>query len=227
MILMEGDTAVSGIYAAAKLTEEEKDAILADLAECTHDDGCALSAFDDLDAAEWYHDGIHFCIDRGYMIGVSDSEFNPVGVVTRAEVAMILWRYAGTPYVNYFMPFEDVEAEAWYTEAVRWVAAEKLMTGTDETHFAPGETITREELAIVLYAYACKLDEGFRGASMFAMPYADLDQVSAEGFNPMRWCIMKHVIIGKDSEEGTLLDPKGILTRAELAEMIERFVLVF
>ena len=204
--------------------QEEKDAALQKLAECEHGEDCAFSAFSDLEGYEWAHDGIHYCAEQGYMIGVGEGQFNPAGTVTRAELAVMLWRYAGEPYVNYAMQFEDVPAEDWYTEAVRWTAAENLISGTDEAHFSPKDTLTREEVAIVLYAYACKLDEGFRGASMFYVPFTDLEEFGESAFNPIRWCYMKKVMIGKEDNR---FDPKGTVTRAEMAAILQRFAFVF
>ena len=61
---------------------------------------------------------------------------------------------AGEPYVNYAMRFSDVQPDIWYAEAIRWAAAEKIVSGFDAEHFAPDDPISREQLAVFLYRYS-------------------------------------------------------------------------
>ena len=87
---------------------------------------------------------------RRVMDGVSATEFNSGGTMTRAMLVTILWRLEGEPVVNYLMPFADVAEGAWYAEAVRWAASEGVVEGVSDTAFAPDDTVTREQLAAIL-----------------------------------------------------------------------------
>ena len=110
--------------------------------------------FTDSDTRAWYHPGIHFCVEKGYKNGVSDTEFAPDGTLSRAIIVTILWRMEGSPVVNYAMSFGDLEGDQWYTEAIRWAQSTKVVTGYDENTFGPNNDVTREQLAAILYRYA-------------------------------------------------------------------------
>lgn len=124
-----------------------------DHAGCLRGGDCPLSAFSDLDKSAWYHDGIHYVLSSGIMDGAEDGLFLPDAPTTRAAVVTALWRSAGEPYVNYAMRFSDVQPDLWYAEAIRWAAAEKIVSGFDAEHFAPDDPISREQLAVFLYRY--------------------------------------------------------------------------
>ena len=59
---------------------------------CAKDDSCPLGAFGDLTATAWYHDGVHYCVEKGLMHGISADKFLPDGSVTRAQLVTFLWR---------------------------------------------------------------------------------------------------------------------------------------
>ena len=131
-----------------------------------------------------------------------------------------LWRQAGSPQVNYLLPLDDVAAGAWYAEAVRWAASDGIVTGTSATSFAPGDPVTREQLAAILYRYA-----GYKGydtstGGMSLAAYTDANRISCYALTAMRWANGEGLITGKTS---TTLDPKGTATRAEVATILMRF----
>ena len=106
--------------------------------------------FADVAEGAWYYDDVAYACAAGLMDGVSATEFNPGGTMTRAMLVTILWRLEGEPVVNYLMPFADVAEGAWYAEAVRWAASEGVVEGVSDTAFAPDDTVTREQLAAIL-----------------------------------------------------------------------------
>jgi len=122
-------------------------------AVCPKDHTCPIHPYKDLDPTAWYHDSLHFNIDNGLLIGYGNGVFLPEADASRAMVATALWRTQKCPVVNYLMLFEDVPAETWYTEAVRWATAEKLMAGKD-TAFSPDAPVTRGELNALLKTFS-------------------------------------------------------------------------
>ena len=96
---------------------------------CPGDSSCPMYPYTDLDTGLWYHDGLHYCIEHGLMQGVGNNKFDPNGTTTRAMIVTILWRLEGSPVVSDAMNFEDVAADQWYTEAIRWVASENIVEG--------------------------------------------------------------------------------------------------
>lgn len=187
---------------------------------CPGDKTCPMYGYTDLDMTAWYHDGVHFCIENKLMNGTSTTTFAPGATTSRAMIVTILWRLAGEPVVNYAMSFEDVAADTWYTEAIRWAASEGIVNGYSDTAFGPNDNITREQLATILYRYEQKNGGGFKGMWMFRMDYVDLADVSDWAYEAMCWMNMNSIVNGKP---GKVLDPKGNATRAEAATMLYRY----
>ena len=188
--------------------------------ECKRDEDCPLADFADLEADAWYHDGVHYSIEKGLMSGMGDGIFAPDGKLSRAMLVTMLWRLEGKPVVNYLMTFEDVEQDAWYAEAVRWAASEKIIEGYSATAFGPDDAITREQLAAIIYRYEQHKGGGFKGLWMFRMDYTDLSELSEWAYEAMCWCSMNGIVTGKPEK---VLDPKGSATRAEASTMLWRY----
>ena len=174
----------------------------------------------DLPAPAWYHDGVAFCMKHKIMQPMEDGFFHLEDAVTRAQVAQILWNMEGNPEAGAPAPFDDVAEEAWYAPAVSWAAEVELILGITEDTFAPEDTVTREQLAAILYRYARSKGQGFEGAWAFPLDYSDADQVSDYAYEPLCWLTMKGIFTGV--EDGRLA-PKDALTRAQLAVIIQRF----
>ena len=118
-------------------------------------DHCPSKAFTDLDADAWYHEGVDYALTNGLMNGVGGGRIEPDGQLTRAQLVTVLYRAAGEPdtgkQVN---PFTDVADDAWYTKAVIWAANNGIVNGVAKNTFAPDDSITREQIAAMLYRYA-------------------------------------------------------------------------
>jgi|GEM_PF-1783883 len=198
----------------------ENKPIVPDECDGTKDDNCPSIAYSDLDTKAWYHLDVDYALEKGLMNGMGEGIFAPDGKLSRAMLVTILWRLEGKPVVDYLMTFEDVEAESWYTEAVRWAASEGIVLGHSAESFAPNDDITREQLATIIYRYEKYKGGGFTGTWMFRMDYADLDDVSEWSYEAMCWCTMNSIVNGKP---GKLLDPLGYATRAEAAAMLHRY----
>ena len=190
---------------------------------CSKDNTCVLFGYTDLDTKGWYHDGIHFCLENGLMNGVGENTFDPEGASTRAMIVTALWRLAGSPVVNYAMNFEDVEADQWYTEAIRWAASEKIVEGLGDGTFGTEKAVTREELAVILYRYEQSQGGGFKGLWAYRMDYADLADLSDWAYEAMAWMNMNGVVNGRLDNT---LAPQDGANRAEAAAMLQRFAKV-
>ena len=188
--------------------------------DCDGWDNCPMSAYTDLKANEWYHDALHYCLENGLMQGMGDGLFNPSGAASRAMIVTILWRIEGCPVVNYAMDFEDVAAEQWYTDTIRWAASENIVEGYGDKTFGTNDPITREQLAAILYRYEQYKGGGFKGLWMYRMDYVDLADVSDWAYEAMCWMNMNGIVEGRP---GKILDPKGTASRVEAAAMIQRY----
>ena len=175
--------------------------------------------FTDVKADDWFYEAVKYAYDNKLMDGTSSTTFAPLMTTNRAMIVTILWRLEGSPVVNYAMNFSDVESGVWYTEAVRWAAAEGIVKGYSDTVFAPDDTVTREQLATILYRYA-----GYKEYDVSAKgdltTFADGSTVSTWAADGMTWAAGAQLITGKD---GGKLDPTGTATRAEVATILMRF----
>ena len=177
--------------------------------------------FADVSEGEWYYDAVKYVCQNGLMNGTSATTFSPGQTTSRAMIATILWRQAGSPAVNYAMRFDDVDPNAYYGEAVRWAASEGIVSGYGNGKFGPNDPITREQLAAMLYNYEKKQGGGFNGAWAFRLDFDDVASVSEWAYEPMSWMVMNGVISGTSS---TTLSPKGQATRAQAATMLMRYL---
>lgn len=162
---------------------------------------------------------MRYVYENGLMNGISDTAFDPNGTMNRAMLVTILHRQAGEPQSAAAASFDDVASGTWYTEAVRWAAAEGLVTGMTETAFAPDAPITREQFATILYRYAQSEGQGFTGAWALPLDYDDADEVSEYAYEALCWMTMHGVIEG----DGDKLNPQDSATRAEAATMLMRY----
>ena len=117
---------------------------------CPKDSTCPIWPFTDAKTTDWYHDGVHFCQENGLMVGCGSNLFRPDAGTTRGMIAVMLWRLNGSPVVNYAMNFEDVKANAWYTETIRWAASEGVAAGYGSGKFGPDDAVTREQVVTIL-----------------------------------------------------------------------------
>ena len=100
------------------------------------------------------YDTIKFVFDKGLMAGVSDTEFDLYGNLTRGMIVSILYRNEGSPAVAYTGRFSDVAENAWYAAGVEWAASVGIAAGYEDGRFGPNDPVTREQLAAFLFRYA-------------------------------------------------------------------------
>ncbi len=175
--------------------------------------------FDDVSRYDWFYDAVEFAVQEGLFEGISEDEFDPNGNMTRAMLVTVLYRLEGSPRVYSYADFDDVARDTWYTAAVAWAAKAGIVEGFSETEFAPNVSITREQLATILYRYAdykglgLDLDADLSG-------YADADKISAYAEDAMTWAATYGLVQGMTADT---LAPQGTATRAQVATILMRF----
>ncbi len=177
--------------------------------------------FTDVPRTFWGYVWIEKAAAAGYIKGESEGIFAPDASMTRAAFVTMLWRRAGEPAVKYGISFTDVEGGAWYEDAVRWAAAEKIVNGTDETHFAPDEGITRAQIAAILFRES-GAQVGLEGmlASTYAGYFVDSAEIEDWAKNAVNWAIYHEILGGTDEKK---LEPNKGASRAEVATMLMRY----
>lgn len=162
--------------------------------------------------ASWQQLPISWLVANGITTGTSPNTFHPNGLVTRAQAATFVWRLAGSPSPGADAPnFDDVRHDAYYRDAVRWMAESGITTGTSDTTFSPGATATRAELVTFLW----RLVE--RPATGDASQFTDLTASWQAG--PVGWAAAVGVTTGTSA---TTFDPNRPVTRGQTAAMLKR-----
>ena len=186
----------------------------------------AASADGFIDVAEgkWYTEGISYCAANGFMAGVSNDTFDRNGTLTRAMFVTILAQvdWADTePYANEQV-FTDVKPGRWYSGAVNWAYANGLAGGLGDGTFGYKNPVTREQMAVFLYAYVCyaiesglHIDLDYINES-YDKPYSiteradlsgytDADRIHSWASDAMAWAVAAGIIGGTSD---TTLDPR-------------------
>ena len=178
--------------------------------------------FTDIADNAWYADAVRYVYEHGLMAGTSATTFAPDVTTSRAMIATILWRMAGSPVVNYAMNYTDVAQGQWCSEAIRWATSEGVVTGYGNGLFGTNDPITREQLAVMLYRFT--QEQGYDvsiGENTNILSYTDVADLSEYAISAMQWAVGAGIING--TGDGSTLSPQGQATRAQAAVMLTRF----
>lgn len=177
------------------------------------------SPFVDVVQGTWYYDAVQYTYQHGLMSGTGEGQFSPNLTTSRGMIVTILYRLAGSPAVSGSSAFPDVSKGDWYANGVAWASANGIVSGYTDGSFRPNDTITREQMAAILYQYARfqgKLDSGRADLSVFA----DFGAISSWAQEPMSWAVAKGLISGLSADT---LGPGGSTTRAQAAVILTAF----
>ena len=180
------------------------------------EDNSVLNFFYDVPNDAYYFEAVKWAAENGITGGVGNSLFAPNRPCTRAQIVTFLWRAAGSPVVNYLMPFTDVDEGAYYAEAVRWAASCGIVTGLTETTFGTNGVCTRAQATAMIYRCAQAQGKGFTGAWMFHLPFTDVPEWAYES---VAWCYMNGVTTGVSE---TSFAPGNDCTRAQIVTFLWR-----
>ena len=164
-------------------------------------------SFSDVSSTYWGADAVDFVTSRELFNGTSASTFSPNSAMDRAMIVTVLARFAGV---------DTSTGSTWYEAGVQWAKSTGISDGSDLTG-----SVTREQLATMLYRYAQSQGLGFTGTWAFSLDYADADQVSEYAYEAMCWMTMNGIF---DGVGDNMLDPAGTATRAQVATILMRFI---
>lgn len=179
--------------------------------------------FYDVRQTDWYYEPVSFVYERGLFSGMSTHQFAPGLTMNRAMLMSVLHRLAGTPEVTGGPSFTDVPDGRWYTQAVRWGAAQGITSGAGAGTFNPGGNITREQAVVMMYNYAVKYLGMEFGAGADLSRFPDCDRVSGWAETAMGWAVENGVVGGVRNGDVLTLEPRRSATRAEMATMLRSF----
>lgn len=180
--------------------------------------------FDDVPEGEWYYDAVMFAADRYLISGVSATGFAPVEPMNRAMFVTVIGRLTGADIDQAGETgFPDVINDGWSAGYIAWAATNGIVTGYPDGTFGQYVTISREQIAVLLYKYALYMGYDTELAYTDLSAYTDIGSVSGYAETAVRWAVENGIISGS----GSRLDPQGVATRAQAAALLERFVTKF
>lgn len=160
-----------------------------------------VSDFGDVPQTSWFADAVKYVSENKLMNGTSTTAFSPNGNMSCGMLMTVLARYAG----------ESTDGgTVWYEKGMNWAKNKGVSDGS-----APNASITREQLAAMLYRYA-----GEPSVSADLSAYTDAVSISPYAEKAVEWCVAKGILSGKSA---TRLAPQDTATRAECAAMLQRF----
>lgn len=175
--------------------------------------------FSDVKESDWFYKGVSYVVENGMMNGVGENQFAPNAPLTREMLAVVLYNMEKQPESTGVNPFADVKADMWYTDAIVWANANGIVAGYDDSTFGLGDSITREQLAAILYRYAQM--KGYDVTEKADLTgYTDSESISDYAVEAMQWANANGIVNGMTA---TTLAPQGTATRAQVATMLMNF----
>ncbi len=175
--------------------------------------------FTDVAKGKWYYSTVQEAYQLGLMTGTDSTHFSPSSPMTRGMIATVLYRMAGSPSTKYESIFSDVPSGKYYSTAVTWAYKNNIVSGYSNGKFGPGDNITRQDVAVILYNYAKKTGIDLTKKDNLST-FKDTSKVSSYASTAMKWAVGNGILSGTSDGK---LNPKSQATRAECAKMILQF----
>lgn len=175
--------------------------------------------FTDVSENAWYYEAVSYAYQHNLFNGTSATTFGPDVTMNRAMLVTVLYSMEGNPAVSGELTFKDVAKDAWYYNAVLWATQKGIIGGYSADKFGPNDTLTREQMALILNGYA--KNKGYDvSAKGDVSGFADVNTISSWALSSVEWAVGESLLSGKD---GGKLAPTSGATRAEVAQILMRF----
>lgn len=178
------------------------------------------TAFMDIED-HWAKENIAFVVERGLFSGTSDHTFSPNMTITRGMFVTVLGRLANADVSKHKLSsFTDVKSNAYYMGYIEWARENSIVKGSGNGKFAPDQSISREQMAVIMNNYAKTMNIKLPQVQEENI-FADSTKISAYANDAVKQGQILGILSGKN---GNLFDPQGTATRAEVSAVLSRFV---
>ena len=172
------------------------------------------TGFSDVDTNAWYAEAVVYCREHDLMSGTGNNQFAPESSLTRAQLAMVLYRIEGTPAVTGTDAFTDTSDGAWYSSAVLWASQQGLVSGYGGGLFGPDDPVSREQMTAIFWRYA-----GNPAASS-ENTFADKADIANYAAAAADWADSNSIV---RPVSGRNFAPKSNATRAQVADALMNY----
>lgn len=178
--------------------------------------------FTDVSRSDWYYQFVDYVTSKGYFNGTSETTFAPAENMTRAMFVTVLFRFDGAKGDRTQSAFTDVAPGQWYTDAINWAAANRIVDGVGNGKFAPNDPITRAQMCTMIERYLALYKKAWKvtlpeTGSVSVM--VDENAIPAYALAAVKQCQRHGLVNG--FEDGTFR-PNELSTRAQVAAVIYR-----
>lgn len=179
-------------------------------------------AFNDI-SGHWANQSIVYLAERGIINGISDEKFLPNNNITRAEFVTLLAKMDKIDENKFKSEgLKDVPSNSWFSPYVDWAVKNGITKGIDNENFAPNDTITREQMAVMIKRFS-----DYKGFSLNATNtkkyFADENTISSYAKDAIEIVQQAGIINGR--EDGSFA-PKDKATRGETAKMLHNLIII-
>ena len=111
-----------------------------------------LLQYGDVSTGTWYTEAVRWATSQGIVGGYGNGNFGPNDPITREQLAVMLWRYSGSPAAtNKELHFNDTdEISDFALEALRWAVENGIINGYGDGRLGPQGQATRAQVAQML-----------------------------------------------------------------------------
>ena len=174
--------------------------------------GAAETGFDDVGETDWYAPAVQYAVEHRLFQGTDARHFSSEAPMTRGMFVTVLGRLCGVDAGQYPESFFlDVKTSQYFSPYVQWAASYEIVNGVGEYSFAPGASITREEIAVMLYRFAAATGNETSFLPGFVGLFRDGETIHSWAKDAMEWAVSHGVLAGYGGE----LSPRGTATRAQ------------
>ena len=181
----------------------------------------SVKDFTDVKPGEWYYSAVDHATSSGWFGGTTNTTFSPDTPMNRGMFVTVLGRFAKIPdtYTSSKPPFADVMGSSYYAPYAAWAGDLDVVSGVGNNRFAPGDTITREQMAVLLFRYSMKSGITVAHNENIYNGFSDTNKVSSYAVDALKWATYYGIIKGS----GGKINPQGKATRAEVAQIFMNF----
>lgn len=183
--------------------------------------------FEDVPRYWWYYNDVYSMARRNIVSGTSCWTFEPEKSITRAEIVTLLAKASGENVSKYSgsTSFGDVAANAWYNKFIGWAAAKGVVSGYGYHTFGPNDTVTREQLAVMLLNYQQKIMKKAVVKKVTPPQFTDAARVSPWARAAVAAIAGEKIISGVAQRDGSVqLQPQANATRAQACAMLNHLL---
>lgn len=173
-------------------------------------------SFSDVKTDHWAHEAVSVFAAMGYVSGDGNGNFAPDRAITREEFVKIAIEVFNLKKASDNSGFADVDRNAWYNDYVCAAVENGIINGYDNGTFGIGNSLSREDLAVIVYRLAENQNIGMTEGGIY-IEFDDEELISDYAFNAVKELSSSAIINGVGENR---FAPKETCTRAEAIKMI-------